>query len=232
MVLYMGIVRYYGHSFFEIHFTGLDDVEKVVLIDPWVENPLSPVKIEDFTGRRIDYILVTHDHGDHLGNAIELARATEAPIVGIYEIASYAEEQGVRGIGGNIGGVLGIRDLEVVLTPANHSSRRGVPVGFVIRGRDLGVYHAGDTGLFSEMSLIHELYDPDIAMIPIGGHFTMGIREAVKAVELLKPRIVIPMHYDTFPVIRADPYEFKKLVEERVDVKVIVLKPGESFTYP
>ncbi|MEM0199512.1 MAG: metal-dependent hydrolase [Desulfurococcaceae archaeon] len=228
----MGRIRYLGHSFFELNLKGFDGVQKTVLIDPWVENPLSPVKLEDYKNVKVDYIVVTHDHGDHLGNAIELAKLTGATIVGIYEIAEYAGSRGVRSIGGNIGGKLRVEDLEIVLTPAVHSSQRGAPTGVVVGGLDLRVYHAGDTGLFSEMSFIHELYNPDIALLPIGGHFTMGIREAVKAVELLKPRVVIPMHYSTFPVIQADPYEFKKLVEEKTGVKVVVLKPGEVFEYP
>lgn len=229
----MGVIKYLGHSFFEITLTGLDGSVKEIAIDPWVENPLSPVKLNQYRDRKLDYIIVTHDHGDHLGNAIELAKLTGAAVVGIYEIALYAEERGVKAIGGNIGGPLRVEDLEIILTPATHSSQRGAPTGVVVRGLDLSIYHAGDTGLFSEMSLIHELYSPDVALLPIGGHFTMGIREAAKAVELLKPKVVIPMHYNTFPLIAADPLKFKELVEKRVPgVRVEVLKPGEALRYP
>lgn len=228
----MGAIKYLGHSFFEITLTGLDGNQKVILVDPWVGNPLSPVKLDAFKGRRIDYVFVTHDHGDHLGEAEEIARLTGATVVGIYEIAEALGRRGVKTIGGNIGGKLRIPDLEVVLTPAVHSSHHGAPTGVVVGGLDMKVYHAGDTGLFSEMSLIGELYRPDIALLPIGGHFTMGISEAAKAIELIKPKVVIPMHYGTFPVIEADPYEFRRIVEEKAGVKVVVLKPGEVFKYP
>jgi L-ascorbate metabolism protein UlaG (beta-lactamase superfamily) len=228
----MATLKYLGHSAFEVVLTGLDGAEKTILIDPWIENPNSPVKLTDYEGRKIDYILVTHDHGDHLGNAIEIAKATGATIVGIYELALYAREQGVKAIDGNIGGRLKIDDLNVVLTPAFHSSNRGAPTGVVVGGRDVTIYHAGDTGLFCEMRLIGELYRPDIALLPIGGHYTMGVREAVKAVQLIGPRIAVPMHYNTFPPIRADPEEFKRLVEATTPTKVVVLKPGEILAYP
>lgn len=228
----MAIIKYLGHSAFEIVLIGLDGAEKTILIDPWIENPNSPVKVSDYKNKKIDYVFVTHDHGDHLGNAIEIAKATGAKIVGIFEIALYAQEQGVKAVDGNIGGRLKIDDLFVVLTPAYHSSSRGAPTGVVVGGRDITIYHAGDTGLFMEMALIGELYQPDVALLPIGGHYTMGVKEAVKAVQLIRPRIAVPMHYNTFPPIRADPMEFKKLVESMTPTKVVVLKPGETLAYP
>ncbi|MEM1922031.1 MAG: metal-dependent hydrolase [Desulfurococcaceae archaeon] len=228
----MAIIKYLGHSAFDIVLTGLDGSEKHLLIDPWLDNPLSPVKPSDYRDIELHYILITHDHGDHLGNALDIAKLTKAKIIGIYELATYAREKGVEAIDGNIGGRINISDLDIVMTPAVHSSTRGSPVGFVIRGRDVTIYHAGDTGLFSEMELIGDLYNPDIALIPIGGHYTMGIREAVKAVELIRPKIAIPMHYNTFPVIKADPVKFKEYVEGTTPVKVVVLKPGEIFNYP
>ncbi|MEM2187131.1 MAG: metal-dependent hydrolase [Thermofilaceae archaeon] len=228
----MARVKFLGHAAFEIEIKGLDGSAKTLLIDPWLENPLSPVKPSDYRGRRVDYIIVTHDHGDHLGNAVELAKLTGAVVLGVYELAERLAGEGVKAVGGNVGGPLAVEGLEVVLTPAVHSSERGCPTGVVVRGGDASIYHAGDTGLFGDMALIGELYQPDIALLPIGGHFTMGVREAVKAVQLIRPRVAVPMHYDTFPLIRADPGLFKSIVEEVTRTRVVVLKPGESFSYP
>jgi len=225
-------IRFLGHAAFDVTLRGLDGGVKRVLFDPWLENPLSPVKPSDYRGARVDYIVVTHDHGDHMGNAVELAKLTNAKIVGVYEVAEHAREQRVEAIGANVGGPLAVSDLEIVLVPAVHSSSRGVPVGAVVRGADACVYHAGDTGLFGDMALIGELYQPDVALLPIGGHFTMGVREAAKAVSLIRPKVCVPMHYNTFPLIRADPGEFKRLVESMTRTRVVVLKPGESFEFP
>ena len=228
----MASVKFLGHAAFEVTMKDLAGLQKKILIDPWLDNPLSPLKAQDYRGVKIDYIIVTHDHGDHLGNAVELAKHTGGKVICTYELAEHLKEMNVEAIGGNIGGPLAVSDLFIVLTPALHSSSRGVPTGVVVRGGDICIYHAGDTGLFSGMALIGELYAPDVVLLPIGGHFTMGVREAAKAVELLKPKVVIPMHYNTFPLIQADPQKFKKLVEETTSAKVVVLKPGESFEYP
>ena len=228
----MATIRFLGHAAFDVILKGLDRGVKRVLFDPWLENPLSPVKPSEYRGVKVDYIIVTHDHGDHMGNAIELAKLTGAKLVGVYEVAEYAREQMVEAVGANVGGPLAVSDLEIVLVPAVHSSSHGVPVGAVVRGADACVYHAGDTGLFGDMALIGELYQPDMALLPIGGHFTMGIREAARAVSLIRPKVCVPMHYNTFPLIKADPGEFKKLVESMTRTKVVVLEPGESFEYP
>lgn len=228
----MAVIRYLGHAAFDVKLTGLDGREKRVLIDPWLENPLSPVKVADYRGVKIDYIIVTHDHGDHLGNAVELASLTKGVVIGVYELAEKLRAQGVEAVGGNVGGPLSLEDLFITLTPAVHSSSSGVATGVVVGGSEARVYHAGDTGLFGDMALIGELYSPDVALLPIGGHFTMGVREAVRAVQLLRPRVAVPMHYNTFPPIRADPGEFRKLVESLTPTKVVLLKPGDSLTYP
>ncbi len=221
----MGYLRYLGHSAFELEVSG-----KKILIDPWIENPQSPAKVDEF--QNVDYILVTHDHGDHLGNAFDIAKKTGATIVAIFEIAQYANEQGVeKAIGTNIGGPVKLdNDLTVVFTPAFHSSGRGAPTGVVVMGKEGSIYHAGDTGVFKDMELIGELYSPKVALLPIGGHFVMGPREAAKAVELLKPEIAIPMHYGTFPVLWGTPEEFKKHVEAKgLPTKIVVLNPGDKM---
>lgn len=230
----VAILRYFGHSAFELRLTGLDGLVKRILIDPWISNPLSPVSPMDYVRKagRIDYIFITHDHGDHVGDSEAIAKETGATIVAIYDLAVELETRGLKAVGANIGGRVGLNDLFTVLTPAIHSSRIGSPTGVIVGGRDVRVYHAGDTGLFSEMEFIGRLYKPNIALLPIGGHFTMGVEEASIAAELIRPEVVIPMHYNTFPVITADPVKFKELVESRTKVKTVVLKPGEELIYP
>ena len=209
-----------------------------VLVDPWITNPLSPYKsVEDFVNevKSVDFIVVTHDHGDHVGDAIDLMRRFKgAMLVGVYELANeLGSKAGAldRVIGANVGGPIRLsRDLTAVLTPAHHSSTIGDPVGVVLISREGAIYHAGDTGLFSEMSLIAELYDVKVALLPVGGHFTMGVREALKAVELIKPKYVIPIHYNTFDLIKVDVQELVEGVRlAKIPTNVIVLKPGESL---
>jgi len=222
----MGYIKWYGHAAFEFL---IDNVKG--LIDPWLTNPLSPVKPDDIND--VDVILITHDHGDHLGESEEIAKRTGATVIGIYELTSALEEKGIKNvIPMNIGGFVEFKGLRFYMVPALHSSSKGAPVGFVIEGKETTVYHSGDTGVFSDMALIAELYAPKIALLPIGGHFTMGLKETLKAVELLKPQVVIPMHYNTFTVIRQNPEEFKRMVEGKFpNVKVVTLKPGEKFEF-
>ncbi|KSW11954.1 metal-dependent hydrolase [Pyrodictium occultum] len=229
----MGYVRWLGHSAFELEIDGYR-----LLIDPWLTNPMSPVGVKEYKGK-IDLIIVTHDHADHLGDALELLKLNpDAKFAAVYELANYVAEQlgdrSGRIIGANIGGPLKLPgiSLKVMFFPATHSCGRGTPTSVVVSGREATVFHAGDTGLFAEMQFIGELYRPDIALLPIGGHFTMDVYQAAKAVELLRPRVAIPMHYNTFPVIEADPQEFAKYVAERgLETKVVVLKPGEYYRF-
>lgn len=229
----MGGITWYGHA---CTLVELDYIK--VLIDPWVTNPLSPYKsVEDFIKDvgNIDYIVVTHDHGDHVGNTVELLQLLkDTKLVSIYELATeLGSKAGIdRVIGANIGGPIRLGKITAVLTPAHHSSSIGDPTGVVLIGSEGSVYHAGDTGLLAELTLLKELYNITVALLPIGGHFTMGVKEAIKATELLRPKYVIPIHYNTFDVIRADPEEFKRGVEGLgIGTEVIILKPGEKFTF-
>jgi len=223
----MGYVKWYGHAAFEI---SID--EKIIFVDPWLTNPKSPVRgVGDIS--KVDYIVVTHDHGDHIGEAVELSKKFKAPIIATYELANNLSGKGAETIGANIGGPVKLTDkLSVILTHATHSSTHGSPTGVIIKGEESIIYHAGDTGLLYEMELLGKMYSIQIALLPIGGHFTMGPYEAAWATKLLKPKVVIPMHYQTFPVISGTPEEFKKELEKLgVEVELVVLKPGESYKF-
>ncbi|MCS7110794.1 MAG: metal-dependent hydrolase [Ignisphaera sp.] len=231
----MASITWLGHAAFVVELNS-----KMFLIDPWVTNPLSPYKsIESFVRNyhRIDYIIVTHDHGDHVGESIELLkRYRDAKICAIFELAEYLASQAKaidRSVPGNIGGPIKLSEsITLVFTPAHHSSSKGMPSGVILLSKSFSIYHAGDTGLFSEMALISELYRPTVALLPIGGHFTMGIREAVKAIELLKPQYVVPMHYNTFDVIKADPTELSIMAKEKgLDTMIVILPPGKTYKF-
>jgi len=219
-------VRFLGHAAFEI--AG----SKRILIDPFLTgNPKAAAKPEELEA---DLILITHAHGDHIGDAVAIAQRTGAKIVAMYDIANYLVEnsRGITTIGMNYGPTE-VDGVKIVQVPAWHSSSDGKysignACGYIVELDGVKVYHAGDTFVFKDMGLFAELYGPiDLALLPIGGHFTMGPREAAKAVELLKPKKVVPMHYNTWPPISADPEEFKRLVGDRAEV--IILEPGESL---
>ncbi len=201
-----------------------------VLFDPWIrDNPAYPRGVE-VPGDVLAYV-VTHGHGDHgLEDAIRLSKERGGKVVGIFELANHASERGADAVGANIGGPFKVGDVEVVLTEALHSSPLGAPTGAVVKFPDgLTVYHAGDTGIFPGMSLIGELYSPELAILPIGGHFTMGPREAGKALEMLGSPRVLPIHYGTFPVLWGTPGQLREEVKARgLDVEVIELSPGSS----
>jgi L-ascorbate metabolism protein UlaG (beta-lactamase superfamily) len=220
-------IRWLGHSCFLI--TGKDRI----LIDPYLSgNPVAPLKPSEV---ECDIICVTHGHSDHIGDAVEIGKRTKAPIVAIFEVASYVG-QWTESFGMNKGGTTRIKGTTIKLVDAVHSSgiagaefkhSGGQAAAFII---DSGkkVYHAGDTALFSDMKLIGELDKPDVAMLPIGDLYTMGPKEAALAVSWLNPKFVIPMHYNTWPKIQQDPGEFKQLVESKTKAKVLVLKVGEE----
>ncbi|HET8686434.1 MAG TPA: metal-dependent hydrolase [Methanosarcina sp.] len=223
-------ITWLGHSAF------LFESEKKLLIDPFISgNPLAPCSPEELNP---DIIAVTHGHRDHLGDTIEIGKRTECRIISIHEVANYIKSKGVFAEGMDKGGTINVEGVTLTMTQALHSSSidasgfsfdGGCPAGFVIGIDGYSVYHAGDTGVFGDMQLIGELYEPEVALLPIGGRFTMGIKEAVKAVELIQPRVAVPMHYNTFDVIKQDPEEFKRAVEAKVDTKIVIMKPGESI---
>lgn len=212
---------YYGHSCFL-----LDDGKYKVLTDPFLtDNPLATAKPEDI---QCDFILVSHGHFDHLGQAEVIAKRTGAQVLAIPEILGTMD--GINGHGMNVGGTVKLPFGSVKMVPAIHSCMvaGGVAAGFVIEIGGQVVYFAGDTGLFSDMKLIGELCGVTVAVLPIGDNFTMGIKEAVVATEFVGAKKVIPVHYNTWPLIAADAAEFKKQVEAKGKATVEVVKPGES----
>ena len=223
----MAKITWFGHAAFKVEIGG-----RIVLIDPWLDgNPASPMKASEIT--QADIVYVTHDHSDHLGDAFDICKRTKSTFVATFELGNYAEENGVENVVGlNVGGSVEIKGVRLSVVQAFHTASRGVPTGVIVEGEGKTVYHAGDTALFGDMRLIGELYKLDVAMVPIGGYYTMGAREAAEAVRMLKPKAVIPMHYKTFPVLAQSPDEFVMKVKEKMPgVNVVVLKPGESYEF-
>ena len=222
-------VNYLGHSAFLIE--GRDRI----LVDPFLTgNPkasTTPDKVQ------CDIICVTHGHSDHLGDTVEIARRTGATVACIVEMSDYLEKCGVKSLGFNMGGPAKILDSSITLVPAFHSSSIGapglefsaaMPVGVVIDSGKV-VYHAGDTCVFGDMKLIGQMYKPELALLPIGGFFTMDPKQAAMAVDLIKPKTAVPMHYSTWPPIEQDPKEFERLVKKSSKTKVVIMQPGESL---
>jgi len=207
-----------------------------LLIDPYIaQNPKYP---EGFVlPEKIDFILATHGHGDHISDVVPVAAKHHSTVVAIYELASYLAQKGVeKTIGMNLGGSVQLEDVAATMVEAKHSSAAqdeqethdvGVAAGFVLTIADGPVlYHAGDTAVFGDMRLIQELYHPQVALLPIGGHFTMGPREAALAVRMLEPELVLPLHFGTFPMLKGTPEELAALVDAKV--RVARWSPGET----
>jgi L-ascorbate metabolism protein UlaG (beta-lactamase superfamily) len=224
-------ITWFGHSAFKLE----SPTGRVILIDPWLDNPKAPPGAKDLT--RVDLILLTHGHADHLGNTLEIARQTDARVVAIYEIGLFLQSKGLNRVEGiNKSGSIDFEGIRVTMTHAQHSSgiepggeilAGGDPAGYVVRfENDFAVYHAGDTGLFGDMKLIGELYKPDLVMLPIGGCFTMGPQEAAYACRLLKPRYIVGMHYGTFPVLAGTPTELRRHLPAPMRKSVRELAPG------
>jgi L-ascorbate metabolism protein UlaG (beta-lactamase superfamily) len=225
-------ITFLGHAAFK-----LTDGRITVLIDPWLSNPVLNTPVAQVG--KVDVILVTHGHGDHVGDTVAVAQATGAPVVAIHELSVLLAGQGVpQVIGMNKGGTVAVAGCKVTMTQAVHSSTMmvqdkqvpaGDPGGFVVQfPNGFVAYHAGDTAVFKDMELIRELYHPELALLPIGSHYVMNPKEAALACRLLRPRWVIPMHYGTFPVLTGTPAELIDLLKGEPDIKVIALKPGET----
>ncbi len=221
-----------GHATFRMETPG----GKTVLVDPWVMgNPLCPEKEKNI--KKVDVLLCTHGHFDHIGDAVEIAKQHNPTVVGIFELCTWMEKKGAKKTSGmNKGGTQTVGDITVTMVHADHSCGildgdqiiyGGEACGFVIEFQNgLKIYHAGDTAVFGDMQIIRELYAPDIALLPIGDHYVMSPREAAYACKLLKPKAVVPMHFGTFPVLSGTPAELKQLVK---DVEVVEMKPGQTL---
>jgi L-ascorbate metabolism protein UlaG (beta-lactamase superfamily) len=219
---------WYGHAAL-----GLEIDNYRILVDPFLEgNPAAAIRAGE---AQADYILVSHGHGDHLGDTVEIARRTQATAISNDEIATWLEKQGVQAEHQHIGGGRNYPFGYVKLTLAIHGSclpdgsDGGNPAGFLITTRQgEKIYLACDTGLFGDMRLIGE-EGIDLAVLPIGDNFTMGPDDALRAVRMIQPRHVVPVHYDTFDLIAQDADAWAKRVQDEVGAQVHVLKPGESL---
>ena len=218
-----------GHAAFRLDSSG----GKRVYVDPFLTgNPKCPEAEQ--RPQRVDLIAVTHGHGDHVGDTVELAKQFQAPVVALVELRHWLTGQGVAenpAHGPNKGGTVHVDGISITLTDANHSSSisdtyTGEPTGLVVTLEDgYALYFAGDTNVFGDMALIRRIYEPDIAVLPIGDHFTMGPREAAVALELLGVKRCVPCHYGTFPILVGTPEELRALAP---GVEVIAPQPGET----
>jgi L-ascorbate metabolism protein UlaG (beta-lactamase superfamily) len=221
-------LTYHSHACFSIKVAGTR-----LLIDPFLTgNELADISADDVEA---NYILVSHGHGDHVGDTVSIAQRTGAMAIGNFEVVNWLQGQGVeRAHPLHIGGGRDFPFGRVKLTIAHHGSSMpdgsygGNPAGFLLTLDGRKIYHACDTGLFYDMKLIGE-EGLDVAILPIGDNFTMGPDDALKAVKLLTPKVVIPIHYGTFDVIQQDPQAFAARVEAETPAKCVVLNPGDSF---
>jgi len=225
-----------GHSAFRI--TSPKGLK--ILLDPWISgNPKAPFGREKIGA--VDLVLVTHGHGDHLGDTVEIAEETEAQVVCMPEISRYLMGKGLENVVGmNKGGTYRFQDIDITMVHAVHSSSTtddnetvymGEAAGYVATMENgFSIYHAGDTGVFKDMEIIADLYHPELALLPIGSHYVMGPREAAYACKLLGPKWVVPMHYGTFPVLTGTPEAFINEMAGLSATEVVVLNPGDTLT--
>jgi len=228
---------YLGHATVRCDLPG----GEVLLIDPWVmNNPACPEDQKSFD--RLDAVLITHAHYDHMGDMVELAkRHRPGRVVANFEICSWLESKGVENCSGmNLGGTQEVLDMQVTMVRADHSSGisdggtilyGGVAAGYVVKlNGGYTFYHSGDTALYSDMQLLGELFRPELALLPIGDHFTMGPRQAARACRYLGVRQVIPIHWGTFPLLTGTPKQLVKALDDHgTNCKVVALSPGESY---
>jgi L-ascorbate metabolism protein UlaG (beta-lactamase superfamily) len=212
-----------------------------ILIDPFIaQNPKFPKGFS--LPAKIHAILLTHGHGDHMSDVVPVAKKHGSTVVAIYELAAYLGAKGVKDtIGMNLGGTVQIADLSATMVEAKHSAGAedekgihyvGVAAGFVLTiAHGPVLYHAGDTTVFRDMELIRKLYQPSVAMLPIGGHYTMGPVEAALAVRFLSPKVVLPIHFGTFPPLKGTPQQLAAQLDAQVDagVQIVSWKPGEEY---
>jgi L-ascorbate metabolism protein UlaG (beta-lactamase superfamily) len=221
-------IRFLGHAAFALEHDG-----KTVLVDPFLTgNPKAAASADEIAA---DAILLTHGHGDHYGDSVAIAKRTGAPVVAITEIAGEIGEEGIEVVDCNLGGTAELDWASVRLTPAWHTSTTpkgtvSTPAGLVIEFGDKRIYHLGDTALFSDLALPKHRGHIDVALMCIGGHYTMDRFDAVVAAELVGADQVIPCHYDTFPPIETDAQAFKSDVQNAGYAEVVVLDPGQTHT--
>jgi len=228
-------ITWLGHSAFKL----VSSTGKTILIDPWLDNPKAPAGLKD--GINADLILVTHGHSDHLGNTVEIAKRTNAKVIAIYEVSVYLESAGLGNVQGmSKGGTVNVDGIEVTMVDARHSSTietdgkmipGGEAAGYVVRFENgYRIYHAGDTALFMDMKLIGQLHRPHVAIVPIGGLYTMEPRDAAIACKWIKPKHIIGMHYGTFPALTGTTEELRQHLPMPMKSRVKELQPGVPIT--
>lgn len=221
-------LTWYGHSNFRFEHEGI-----AFAIDPFfLGNPTAGVGCEAVG--KVDAVLLTHDHADHVGQALEICRNTGAPLVGVFDTLRELISQGLpesQAIGMNIGGTVDVAGAKIHMVQAMHSSASGVATGFIVTFPDgFCLYHAGDTGIFSSMQLFSAFHDIDLALLPIGGHFTMDPRQAAYACKLLGCRKVVPMHWGTFPILEQNTDDFARQLQSTApDTQLLQIAPGQTI---